>query len=268
MAEPRRFLGIFPHPDDESYSAGGTMAKLAAAGVEVHVLSATRGEAGQIVTPGSATLETLAAVREEELRAACVALGACPPRFLGYRDGTLAQQDLAEAVGRIVRVLRAVRPHVVVTLGADGVYGHPDHVALHRMVLPAFRSAAGASRFPDEEYGPSWAPARLFWTAFPRGHFRSVWERLLDGDLADGVRQMDPEKLGVPDDQFHAVIDVADYVKQKLAAIQSHRTQVRAGAPYGVFPPGILEPIVAVERFTLALGNPPATPWPDLFAGL
>jgi N-acetyl-1-D-myo-inositol-2-amino-2-deoxy-alpha-D-glucopyranoside deacetylase len=268
MTDRRVLLGIFPHPDDETYTAGGTMAKAAAAGVEVHVLCATRGEAGEIRDRRLATPETLGDVRAGELAASCARLGIQPPHFLGYRDGTLVSVDLPEAVGRIVRIIRRLRPQVVITLGPDGVYGHPDHVALHKLVTPALRSAGGGSRFPDDEFGPSWQPARLFWAAYPRGHFRPVWERLLDTDLAEGVRALDPDTLGVTGDEIHAEIDVTDQVADKLAALRAHRTQLDGDDPLSLFPPGVLAPTLAVERFTLALGERPRGRLTDLFAGL
>lgn len=269
MSAGRVLLAIFPHPDDESYTAAGTMAKAAAAGADVYLLCATRGESGQILDPALATPESLGAVREQELRNACVALGIQPPLFLDYLDGGLSTVDLPEAVGRIVRVIRALRPNVVVTMGEDGVYGHPDHVALHKLVTPAFRSAAGGSRFPDEEFGTPHQPDRLFWTAYPRGHFRPVWERLLSSDLADGIRQIDPENLGVDETLFHAAIDVRDMRERKLTAMRAHRTQIKDGDPLTIFPPGILDELLDTERFTLALGDRPAhLPLSDLFEGL
>jgi N-acetyl-1-D-myo-inositol-2-amino-2-deoxy-alpha-D-glucopyranoside deacetylase len=261
-------LGIFPHPDDETYTAGGTMARAAAAGADVYVLCATRGEAGQVRTPGTATPATLAEVRARELHASCAALGIHPPLFLDYPDGGLGDVDLPEAVGRIVRVIRDLRPQVVITMGADGVYGHPDHVALHKLVTPAFRSAGGGSRFPERAYGPPHQPARLFWTAFPRGHFRPVWERLLSTDLAEGVRRLDPERLGVADEAVHVVVDVRDQVPKKLAALRAHRSQLEGDDPLSLFPPGILDGLLAVERFTLALAPPPARVLADVFEGL
>ncbi len=268
MTARRALLGIFPHPDDEAYTVAGTMAKAAADGVEVFLLCATSGEAGHDLTGCATTPGALAKVRRRELVAACAALGTHPPEFLGYRDGTLATLDLPEAVGRIVRVIRAVRPRVVVTLGPDGVYGHPDHIALHKLVTPAFRSAGGGSRFPEEAFGPPHQPERLFWTAYPRGHFRPVWERLLSTDLADGVRQFDPERLGVVEQEFHAVIDVSAFVPDKLAAMRAHRTQLEGDDPLTIFPPGILEPLLPTERFTLALGKRPDAVLTDLFEGL
>jgi N-acetyl-1-D-myo-inositol-2-amino-2-deoxy-alpha-D-glucopyranoside deacetylase len=314
MTQRLVLLGIFPHPDDEAYAAGGAMAKAAASGADVYVLCATRGEAGEVrderantgrqasssAHAGAGTQEEgtttvppllagpsagsaggppqtskgargrgpLAAVREQELRAACAALGIHPPRFLDYQDGTLDSVDLPEAVGRIVRVIRELRPRVVITMGPDGVYGHPDHVALHKLVMPAFRSAAGGSRFPEEEFGPPHEPERLFWVAYPRGHFRPVWERLLSTGLADGVRQVDPERLGVSDEEVHAVVDVAEFVPAKLAALRAHRTQISGDDPLSIFPAGILEPLLATERFTLAIGDRPPVRLTDLFEGL
>lgn len=268
MRTRRALLGIFPHPDDEAYTCGGTLAKAAAAGVEVYILCATRGEAGGVRAPDRAPPGTLGTVREGELRAACVALGLHPPQFLGYRDGMLAAVDLPAAVGRIVRVIRALRPQVVVTLGADGVYGHPDHIALHRLVTPAFRSAGGGTRFPEEEFGPPHRPDRLFWVAYPRGHFRPVWERLLSTDLAEGVRQVDPDHLGAPDGEIHAEVDVRAFVPAKLAALRAHRTQLAGDDPLSIFPKGILDPVLEVERFTLGIGDRPPHRLTDLFEGL
>lgn len=261
-------LGIFPHPDDEAYTSGGTMAKAAAAGADVYVLCATRGEAGHTRTPGLATADTMGAVRAQELRAACAALGIHPPRFLDYRDGALADVNLEEAVGRIVRVIREVRPDVVITLGADGVYGHPDHIALHRLVTPAFRSAGGGTRFPAAEFGSPWEPRRLFWTAYPRGLFRPMWEHLLHTDLADAMRHVNPDHLGVGADEFHAVIDVRAFVPAKLAALRAHRTQIDPGDPLSVFPAGILAQTLDTERFTLAFADRPAVALGDLCEGL
>ncbi len=260
-------LGIFPHPDDETYTAAGSMAKAAASGADVYLLCATRGEQGRIGDAALATAGTLGAVRERELRAACDALGIHPPHFLDYRDGTLPDLDLAEAAGRIVAVIRALRPRVVVTLGPDGVYGHPDHVALHKLVTPAFRSAGGGSRFPVEQFGPPHQPERLCWAAFPRGHFRPVWERLLTTDLGEGVRGIDPERLGVDEKDVHVVVDVSAFVPDKLAALAAHRTQTGTD-PLSLFPSGILEPLLRTERFTLAFEQPPAAPLSDLFEGL
>jgi N-acetyl-1-D-myo-inositol-2-amino-2-deoxy-alpha-D-glucopyranoside deacetylase len=263
-----RLLLIVPHPDDEGYSAGGTLALAARAGAVVHVLCATRGEGGEIADPALATPETLPAVRAGELAAACRILGARPPRFLDYRDGMRAEVNLAEAVGVIVRAIRAVRPHVVITFGPDGVYGHPDHVALHKLVTPAFRSAGGGTRFPEEEFGPAWQPARLLWTAFPRGLFRPHWEKLLTTDLAPAVRQVNPDRLGVDPDDFSVTVDISTVAQVKLAAIRCHRTQLPDGDPQSLFPRGIVPLLLSVEHFQYGDGTPPPPGARDVFAGL
>src|SRR5829696_4875919 len=129
----RVLLAIVPHPDDEAYSMGGTLALAAARGDEVHLLCVTRGQFGR-ADRDAASPEAVAAVRSAELAASCRVLGVRPPIFLDYRDGALDRVDLAEAAGAIVRVIRFLRPDVVLSLGADGVYGHPDHIALHKLV--------------------------------------------------------------------------------------------------------------------------------------
>jgi LmbE family N-acetylglucosaminyl deacetylase len=95
-----------------------------------------------------------------------------------------------------------------------------------------------------------------------------VWERLLHSDLAAGIRQFDPERLGVTDDEVHAEIDVTAFVPQKLAALRAHRSQLRDEDPFSIFPPGILEGILERERFTLAFGERPQHRLSNLFEGL
>lgn len=261
-------LGIFPHPDDEAYSAGGTLALAVRAGWTVHILCATRGEGGESADPMLATPETIGAVRSDELAAACRVLGAQPPHFLDYRDGTLSDVDLPEAVGRIVRVIRQVKPRVVITLGPDGVYGHPDHIALHKLVTPAFRSAGGGTRFPEAVYGPTHEPERLLWTAFPRGLFRSQWEKLLATDLASAVRAVNPEQLGVEPDGFDVTVDVSSVRQTKVDALACHRTQLPNGDPYAIFPHGILAALLDVERFQLGAGTPLPSAATSIIAGI
>jgi LmbE family N-acetylglucosaminyl deacetylase len=123
-----RILGVFAHPDDETFCAGGTFAKYIASGAEVMVVSATHGEAGQIRSPRVATRRTLAAGREQELRLACQCLGVQHALCLEYGDGTLQHVDGEELTGRVVEIIRRFRPDVVLTFGPDGGYGHPDHI--------------------------------------------------------------------------------------------------------------------------------------------
>lgn len=136
----RRILGVFAHPDDEVFCAGGTVAKYVAAGAEAVVVSATRGEAGQIRDATVATRSTLGRVREEELRAACACLGVGDVRLLDHVDGTLPDVDRPGLVAEVAAVLEEVCPDVVITFGGDGAYGHPDHVTIGEVTTEAFGS--------------------------------------------------------------------------------------------------------------------------------
>jgi LmbE family N-acetylglucosaminyl deacetylase len=157
---PVRLLGVFAHPDDEIFCAGGTLAQWSDAGNETMVVSATRGEAGQIQDAIAATRQTLGAVRERELRAACALLGVARVECLDYRDGMLAEVDQAQLASDVAAIIREYQPDVVVTFGQDGGYGHPDHIAIS---LATKRACELISR----ENG--WAP-QLYYSAFPKHH--------------------------------------------------------------------------------------------------
>jgi LmbE family N-acetylglucosaminyl deacetylase len=143
MAEPLKLMCVFAHPDDESLGMGGTLAKYAAEGVETYVLTATRGQRGwrgvPRVDPGP---QSFGRLREAELRAAVEILGVRELILLDYMDGELDQADPAEIVGQIAGHLRRVRPHVVITFGPDGAYGHPDHIAISQFATAAAVAAA------------------------------------------------------------------------------------------------------------------------------
>ena len=132
--DQRRILGLFAHPDDETFCAGGTLAKAVADGAHATVVSATRGEAGQIRDAAVATRSTLGRVRERELQLACAELGVQSARCLDHVDGTLVNGDHALLAGDVKAILDEVDPDVVVTFGADGAYGHPDHVVIGDIV--------------------------------------------------------------------------------------------------------------------------------------
>jgi LmbE family N-acetylglucosaminyl deacetylase len=135
----RRLLGVFAHPDDEVFCAGGTMARAAEAGAEIMIVSATLGEQGQIRDPAAATRRTLGTVRERELRAAAAELGVQRVHLLGYADGTLQHHRFSLGAA-IADVMRWFDPDTVITFGADGGYGHPDHTAISELTTQAFRT--------------------------------------------------------------------------------------------------------------------------------
>ena len=141
LGSARRLLGVFAHPDDEVFCAGGTMAQAAEAGAEVMIVSVTRGERGQIRDPAAATRRTLGAVREAELYAAAAELGVQHVRVLAYPDGALARHRSALGPA-ITGIMRQFDPDTVITFSADGGYGHPDHIAISGLTTQAFWALA------------------------------------------------------------------------------------------------------------------------------
>ena len=179
----RRLLGVFAHPDDEVFCAGGTIARAAEAGAEVMIVSATRGEQGQIRDPAAATRRTLGAVRERELCAAAAELGVQRVQVLAYPDGTL-QHHRSSLGAAIADIMRRFDPDTVITFGADGGYGHPDHVAISETATKAFRALVR-----DHDRGQ-----RLYHAVFPPRH-TCMAEELADWIVDSGQRATDRAAL-------------------------------------------------------------------------
>lgn|SRR5574341_80061 len=168
--ERLKLLGVFAHPDDEVFCAGGTFARYAAEGAGVMVVSATRGDAGQIRDAGIATRRTLGAVRARELQESCRRLGVQHCECLEYGDGTLRDLDPSILVEHVTQIIRRFRPDVVITFGEDGAYGHPDHIAISQATTRACQLAGLPDQFPHQLGGglTPHAPARLYHSHFPR----------------------------------------------------------------------------------------------------
>ncbi|MEP7112767.1 MAG: PIG-L family deacetylase [Ilumatobacteraceae bacterium] len=137
---PLTMLGVWAHPDDESYLSAVLMSRIVKVGGRVVLASATRGEGG-----GSGDPAELAMCRENELRTAMANLCVRDVRFLGYGDGQCTDADAEQAVHSIIALIEDVRPDVIVTFGPDGITGHPDHVAVSRWTTAA-ALAAGHER--------------------------------------------------------------------------------------------------------------------------
>ncbi len=150
VSKPPRILGVFAHPDDEVFVAGGTLAKYAAEGSEIMVVSATKGQAGQIRDASIATRRTLGAVREKELHLSSQLLGARHSVCWDYGDGMLDQLDQHVLVRDVVRVIREFRPDIVLAFGPDGGYGHPDHIVTSLATTEAVHRAGDAAAFPEQ----------------------------------------------------------------------------------------------------------------------
>jgi LmbE family N-acetylglucosaminyl deacetylase len=168
-----RILGVFAHPDDETFCAGGTLAKYVASGAEVMVVSATRGEAGQIRSAGAATRRTLGQVREQELYLACRRLGVQHTLCLDYGDGRLQEVDQELLITQISEIICSFRPDVVITFGPDGGYGHPDHIAICAATTTACERSGDGHYYLPEQLSTDLAPhqpAQLFYCCFPQKH--------------------------------------------------------------------------------------------------
>ena len=193
-----RLLACFAHPDDEAFPVGGALASHTRRGVEVRLVTTTLGEEGEIRQEESATRETLGRIREVELSCAVQALRLGSNDVWGYRDSGMQGWDsnnhpkafinagADEVVERLVLEIRRFRPQVVLTFGPDGLYGHPDHIAISNHTTTAFHLAADPSAFPGQLAGglELHQPERLFYSVRPRG-FRRQWAEALRGEGID-----------------------------------------------------------------------------------
>jgi LmbE family N-acetylglucosaminyl deacetylase len=234
----KRLLGVFAHPDDEG-GMGGACILYGQAGVETGLVCATRGEVGEIADPLLATPENLGQVREQELRAAAAVLGVQHLWFLDYRDSGMAgtpdnddprafmRAAPAEVIGKLVAIIRAFRPQVMVTFDETGGYGHPDHIAIYRYTTGAFYAAADEAQYP--ELGPAHAVSKLYYTGFPRSGIRALAEWLKEQDLSvedTALRSSNLDELGIPDEQISVRLDVTDVLDIKDRSWACHRTQM------------------------------------------
>jgi N-acetyl-1-D-myo-inositol-2-amino-2-deoxy-alpha-D-glucopyranoside deacetylase len=279
LTAPPRLLLVHAHPDDESLWTGGTIARYAAAGAHVTLVTCTLGEEGEIIPDGLALLaasesDQLGGYRNGELRAACAALGIADHRYLGgigrWRDSGMAgvgsnsnprafvQGSLAEQTEALVAVMRDAKPDVVVTYGPDGGYGHPDHIRAHDVTM------AACARYPDVQ--------RVFHVVTSK--------RATDAGVAEFARVSDlPYRLPAPgelpvteDSLITTVVSVVDNLDAKLRALRAHQTQISvwqddSGWSCYALSNGIAQPIVDSEYYILAEGDPEGAAT-DLFGGL
>lgn len=274
--EEKCLLAVYAHPDDEAFGVGGVLRKYSDEGVKTALVCATRGEAGEISDPALASRETLGAVREQELRAACRIMGVADLAFLDYHDGQLAQADEVEAVGRIVFHMRRLRPQVVITFDPSGVYGHPDHVAVHNLTVSAFHKSGDPTCYPEQfERGLApYAPQKLYYNANPISAMRALREFLVaegyDYRPGGNAATLTIEQMGTPDDEITTIIPLDDrQYSAKMDARQAHRTQMNPSSYFNRLPRETLRAYRGTERFVLAYpSGAPAGSENDLFAGV
>lgn len=228
----RKLLAFFAHPDDEAFAAGGLLAFAARHGARVDVVSATRGEGGTRI--GKATAPSaLGPIRAHELGEACRVLGAHDPHFLDLPDGAV---DPEAAAAALAPLLARLGPDLIVTFGADGAYGHRDHLACTDAVARL-------------------APlAPVLHAVFPRGVFAPVCRALRRFDLVS----LSPDRIGVDAEavDLRLVLDRA-LADKKRDAIAAHQSQLEGGDPHSFLRPGLIAPLLREEWYVVASGSIP-----------
>jgi N-acetyl-1-D-myo-inositol-2-amino-2-deoxy-alpha-D-glucopyranoside deacetylase len=278
---------VHAHPDDEVIGTGGVFVHYHERGVRTVLVTATLGDEGEIVDPELNTPDNkarLSELRRDELARAVEILRIDRLELLGYRDSGMAGMESNQhpesfnivlpnaAAERLVRLVRAHRPHVLVSYNAHGGYGHPDHIACHRATLAAWEAAGDHQRFP--EAGPPWTPLKLYEIASPRERWQRLFEVMRERGLPTPLDRPDfpLELFTVPEAQVTTSIDVGAYLEHKRAALRVHRTQISADGPFLSMPEELLRELNDREFFTLVAARVPLPPREgledDLFAGI
>jgi LmbE family N-acetylglucosaminyl deacetylase len=237
-------LSVLAHPDDESFGMGGTLALYAERGAKVHLICATRGEAGTLDADCLEGFSSVAERRESELRCAAGILGLAGVYFLGYRDSgmpgspdndhpeALVGQPVEEVAAAVAHLMRQIRPQVVLTFDPIGGYKHPDHIAIHKATLRAFEMASDPA-FADEY--PPYQPQKLYFHIIPKGMLKVAVSllRLVGRDPRKFGRNGDIDlAVLVEEGDFpvHAAIDIRKALDKKDAASACHASQL-GGTP-------------------------------------
>lgn len=294
----RRLLLVHAHPDDESINNGATMARYAAEGAQVTLVTCTLGEEGEVIPPELAHLapdreDRLGTHRVGELAAAMKELGVTDHRFLGgpgrFRDSGMMgveqnrrenafwNTDVDTAAPYLVEIIRETRPQVLVTYDPDGGYGHPDHIQAHRVAMRAAELAADASYRPD--LGPAHSLAKIYWNRVPRQVAEAAFALLrAAGTEFPGIAEIDDVPGVVDDSLITAEIDGgaggtggADWAARKTAAMRAHVTQIAVDGPFFALSNDLGQPIFTTEYYQLVSGTPGAPAGgreDDLFAGV
>ncbi|MEX2269332.1 MAG: mycothiol conjugate amidase Mca, partial [Acidimicrobiia bacterium] len=237
---PLCVLSVHAHPDDEASKGSATMARYHDEGVRAVLVCCTGGEAGDILNPAVDTPDVrsnLAKVRLQELEDSAAAIGYDVVHMLGYHDSGMpdtevnartdnfANAPLDEAVERLVRIVRAERPQVIVTYAEDReFYPHPDHIRVHEVSVPAFDLAGDPDRFPDA--GPAWQPSKLYYTGFSRRRVQSMHDIFIRRGEESPYAQWFERGMPDHDAHFTTFVEVGKWLHRRRAALLAHRTQV------------------------------------------
>jgi len=293
-------LAVHAHPDDETISMGGTLARYSRAGHRVTVITCTGGEHGEIVVPEMATPENharLAEIRAGELARALVRLGPVGSRMLGYTDsgmmgtpqnelaGSFWTADLDEAAGRLVRIVRELRPQVIASYNAFGGYGHPDHIRAAQIAVLAFERAGDPAWYPEQIAGGlrPWQPLKRYETVMDISRREEIAEVMRERGVRTWLTPPDDEpeeerlaregllaQMAAATGPKTTQVEVAPFIEAKLAALREHVTQIAEQTWFLALTPDEWRHWQPTEDYTLGESRvaPVRIPESDLFAGL
>ena len=286
VSAAKRLLLVHAHPDDETINNGVTMAKYAALGAQVTLVTCTRGEEGEVLVNELANLasdkdDKLGEHREIELKDAMDELGIKDYRFLGApskkwrdsgmmgtpandRDDVFWQADLDEASIELVKIILEIKPQVLITYDEFGGYGHPDHIKAHRVAMRAAELAANQG----------WQVSKIYWNTMPRSVIQMGIEKMKEvGSDFFGAESADDLPFAKPDELVSTVVNAPEYVPAKLAAMKAHATQISVDGPFFALSNNLGLSVWGDEYYTLVKGEK-AAPFDangrelDIFAGI
>jgi len=260
-----RILLVHAHPDDETINNGATMALYAALGAQVTLITCTRGEEGEVLTPelthlASSETDSLGEHREIELTNAMKALGVTDFRFLAegegkYRDSGMMgtepnnrpdvfwQADLEEASDYLVKVIEEVKPHILITYDEIGGYGHPDHIQAHRVAMRASEKS-------------KWQIQKIYWNTMPKSVLAESMAKMKElGSDFFGADNVDDLPFAKEDSFVTSLIDGNSYVDAKMAAMKAHHTQIALDGPFFALSNNLGLQVWGHEYYTLVKGE-------------
>ncbi len=279
----RSILAIHAHPDDESSKGAGTVARYTDDGVHAVLVTATGGEAGDILNPAMEHPDiaaNLARIRQRELEDAAHIIGYDEVIMLGYRDSGMPDSDdnrradafcnqpHDEVLERLVTIVRAQQPDVVLGYDDHEFYPHPDHLFVHRLSLDVFAAASDPRRFPDA--GAPWQVSRLFAPVFTIERIVTLHEAML-ARLGTSPYERWIERITEREepDRLIVKVDVTGYVERGRDALRAHRTQIDPDGFWFMAPTELVEEVYPWEDFELlATSGEGALADGDLFAGI
>jgi mycothiol S-conjugate amidase len=274
MTTPR-LMAVHAHPDDESSKGAATLARYAAQGAEVLVVTCTGGERGDVLNPALDRPEVradLPAVRRREMAAAAEVLGV-RQRFLGFADSGLpadgeplpedcfATVAVPEAAAELAKVIREFRPHVLVTYDPTGGYPHPDHIQTHRVALAAHEALEGDPAQPLKLY---------YLAAFQKEWFATLHEAMIKRGIASQLGELlDNWPDWAPEFDVTTRVECAEYFDVRDRAFRAHATQADPAHPFFAHPRDLEREVWPTENYVLARSRVATrTPEDDLFAGV